>query len=234
MNKKHILYIICVLFVVVTGIVYYLKNYYSGDEILLEDVMQESAITVTEDISDDGSETENDEQNEDTEESTSKEKLDAEYIYVHICGAISKPGVYRLEATSRVVDVINMAGGLTSKADSVAVNQAKILSDSEQIYIPKKGEKLTDNNDSDEKSNDEIRDESSVDSNVGTSTQKKVNINSASKSDLITLPGIGEAKADMIIQYRNKNGSFSKIEDIMNITGIKEGLFNKISEYITV
>ena len=73
-----------------------------------------------------------------------------------------------------------------------------------------------------------------MDSNEGTSTQNKVNINSASKSDLITLPGIGEAKADMIIQYRNKNGSFSKIEDIMNITGIKEGLFNKISEYITV
>ncbi len=230
MNKKHIMYMICVLFVVVTGIIYYLKNYHSRDEILLEDVMQESAITVTEDISDDGSETENDEQNEDTEESTSKEKFDAEYIYVHICGAISKPGVYKLASTSRVVDVIDMAGGLTSKADSVAINQAKILSDSEQIYIPKKGEKLTENTDSEQN----LSDESSVDSNEGTATQNKVNINKASKLDLITLPGIGEAKADIIIQYRNKNGSFSKIEDIMNITGIKEGLFNKISEYITV
>ena len=230
MNKQHIMYIICVLFIVVTGIIYYINNKDSGDEILLEDVMQESAITVTEDISVDGSETENDGQNEDTEESTSKEIFDDDYIYVHICGAVSKPGVYRLISTARVVDAIDMAGGLTSKADSTAINQAMILKDSEQIYIPKKGEKLA----SREEISSKLGEESGVEGDKPKNTQGKVNINQASKSELITLPGIGEAKADMIIQYRNKNGSFSKIKDIMNITGIKEGLFNKISEYITV
>ena len=227
MNKKHVIYLICVLFVVVTGIVYFLNNYDSDDEILLEDVMQESAIIEDEEDNVYDLDDSSDSSIELDDESKQDDSSDKDgYIYVHICGAVNKPGVYEMCANSRVIDIIDKAGGLRKDADNAIVNQAKILEDCEQIYIPYEGEQVNIN--SSTSNNINVVAESKQDA------QDKININTASKNELITLPGIGEAKADMILEYRSENGSFSKIEDIMNITGIKEGLFNKISEYITV
>ncbi|MBE5934897.1 MAG: hypothetical protein E7262_03805 [Lachnospiraceae bacterium] len=219
-------------FVIVSGVVFFIDNYNSSNDILLEDVMQESAVIETDDSSVDNYDSDKtieSDKSKDRESSKNDDKSSSrEYIYVHICGEIKTPGVYKLLANSRAVDVIELAGGLTDKADSVAINQANLIQDGEQIYIPKIGEKVT----SLSKEGDDGLNQSLVSGNSGDSD--KVNINTASKIDLVTLPGIGEAKADMIINYRTEKGSFSKIEDIMNITGIKEGLFNKISEYITV
>jgi len=221
-----------VFFVIVSGVVFFIDNYNSSNDILLEDVMQESAVIETDDSSVDNYDSDKtieSDKSKDRESSKNDDKSSSrEYIYVHICGEIKTPGVYKLLANSRAVDVIELAGGLTDKADSVAINQANLIQDGEQIYIPKIGEKVT----SLSKEGDDGLNQSLVSGNSGDSD--KVNINTASKIDLVTLPGIGEAKADMIINYRTEKGSFSKIEDIMNITGIKEGLFNKISEYITV
>lgn len=143
-------------------------------------------------------------------------------VIVHICGQVKNPGVYQLEGTGRVFDVIAKAGGFTKEAAADYVNQARIVTDGEQIYIPTK---------------DEVKNEDLVETVSGDEKQGQssfVNLNKATKEQLMTLPGIGEAKADMIIQYREKNGSFQKAEDIMKIEGIKEGVFQKIKDLITV
>lgn len=132
-------------------------------------------------------------------------------ITVHICGEVYFPGVYTVYSDSRVHEVVKMAGGFTELADTVAVNQAKEVSDGQQIYIPSILEK---------------------EDNV--SGQGTVDINRASQEQLCTIPGIGVSRAKQIIEYREKNGFFEKIEDIMKISGIKEGMFEKIAPYITV
>ena len=221
MNKKHIIYVIIMFFIVVTGVIYVVKNYNSNEELLLEDVMQDDVIISTDDANSDNKNT-NSKQDEDKQNKSQLDSKSDSKIYVHVCGAVVKPGVYELDSGDRVVDAIKAAGGFNAKADETCVNQAKVISDSEQIYIPKQGEV-----------NKELGSSNSSTLIAG-SNDGKVNINLASKEDLITLPGIGEAKAQKIIDYRTQHGSFLKIEDIMNITGIKEGLFKKISEYITV
>ena len=133
-------------------------------------------------------------------------------IYVYVCGAVVKPGVYELPEGSRVYEAIRAAGGFTEAASEYTVNQAEILQDEMKVYIPT-GEEL----------------EAQTKTGSG-----KVNINTAMKSELMELPGVGEAKADQIMQYREEHGTFKKIEDIMSIPGIKEGLFEKIKPYITV
>lgn len=133
-------------------------------------------------------------------------------IYVHVCGAVMKEGVYELPVGSRVYQAIEIAGGLRTDAAVTQINQAEVLNDETMIYVPTVKEmeqrKLTDD--------------------------RKVNLNTASQEELMTLTGVGEAKAKQIIQYRQSHGTFQTIEDIMNIPGIKEGLFEKIKEDITV
>ena len=130
---------------------------------------------------------------------------------VYICGAVKHPGVYRLHGDARVCDAVDAAGAF-------AVNQARLLTDGEQITIPRKGKK------------------SSTKGRTGTDDKVSglVNINQADLAELMTLAGIGEAKAQLIIDYRTENGSFSSIEDIMKISGIKEGIYNRIKDQITI
>lgn len=137
-------------------------------------------------------------------------------IYVYVCGAVNQPGVYEFPIGSRAYEVIQRAGGFREDAATTYINQAKILKDETQLYIPTV----------DEASQEKIQKQSEEDG--------KVNINTASRDELMTLPGVGEAKADSIIEYREANGEFRTIEAIMQISGIKEGLFNKIKEYITI
>lgn len=132
-------------------------------------------------------------------------------ITVHICGEVYFPGVYTVYSGSRIYEVVRQAGGFTSDADTEGINQAKEVSDGEQIYIPSISEIQTD-----------------------TDEQGLINVNKADEEMLCTIPGIGTTRAKQIIEYRNKNGDFQKIEDIMNVTGIKEGIFEKIAPYITV
>ena len=146
-------------------------------------------------------------------------------IFVHICGQICAPGVYRLNDGDRVVDLVLKAGGLTSEACENYVNQARVLVDGEQVYIPSQKEVQS----------GEVEITSGQSSqNQDSKTNSLININKATKEELMSLPGIGEAKAASILSYREKVGSFQTVEEIMNIEGIKDGLFNKIKDLITI
>ena len=140
-----------------------------------------------------------------------------EYIYVDIKGEVINPNVYKIKKGLRVIDVINLAGGLTEESDTSNINLSKIVTDEMVIVIKSKN-------------NEEIYIDSDVDIN---NNNQLIDINTCTIDELLTLPGIGESKANNIIEYRKKN-KFNTINDIMNVSGISESLFNKIKEYIKV
>ena len=137
---------------------------------------------------------------------------DTEHIFVYVCGAVNHEGVYELASGSRVYEAIVMAGGFREDADARNVNQAEVLEDEERIYVPIVGE----------------------DVRVDDEKDARININKASKEELMTLPGVGESRAESIIKYREQQGAFQSIEEIMQVSGIKEGLFEKIKDFITI
>lgn len=139
-----------------------------------------------------------------------------EQIAVYVCGQVLYPGVVYLDEDARVVDAVEAAGGLTEAADAEYINLAARVSDGEKLYIP------------DMQEGQELR-EREAEASSGL-----VNINTADRERLMTLPGIGESKAQDIIAYREKHGEFSSIEELMNISGIKESLFEKIRDKIVV
>lgn len=160
------------------------------------------------------------------EEQNSNAKQE-EKIIVHITGEIKKNGILELPVGARIADAITAAGGATDNADLNQVNLAYELQDGQKIYIPSKEDKEI----------EYITSESGDNVIVGENSQgvnQKVNINQAGQEELQELPGIGPALAMQIIQYRNTNGKFSKIEDLQNVKGIGDAKFNNIKEYVTV
>ena len=149
-------------------------------------------------------------------------------VYVHVCGAVKNPGVYALVRNSRVYDAIAMAGGLTETAADDYVNQARYISDGERVYIPQKEEL------SNLSSSQYAAGQPDTNGQSGDSEQENlpVNINTAGISELTTLPGIGESRAESIIAYREQHGFFTRIEDIMKISGIKGAAYEKIKDRI--
>ena len=143
--------------------------------------------------------------------------------YVYICGAVEHPGVYILPEGSRIFEVIQMAGGLQESAAEALVNQAEQISDGMmiQIYTQEEAAQLGKNG-----MNDVAGDAYEDDG--------KVNINTAGVTELMTVPGIGNTRAEAIVAYRMEHGAFSCIEDLMNVSGIKEGTFLKMKEHIKV
>ena len=144
-------------------------------------------------------------------------------LYIYVCGEVKSPGVYTLPEGSRVCDAFSMAGGFTEDAAIDYWNQARLLKDGEMIYVPTIEEAME--REGDVASDAEISQED---------TTGKININTASKTQLMTIPGIGEAKASAIIKYREENGLFSSIEDVKKVEGIKDGVFTKMKEYILI
>lgn len=141
-------------------------------------------------------------------------------LAVHVCGAVNNAGVYELESGSRIVDALEMAGGVTEEGAVTVLNLAELLYDGEQVYVP---------------TWTEVSEGYSV-SAVQTEGEGTalVNINTAGKEELMTLKGIGESLADAIIEYRQSSGGFSSIEDLMQVSGIGETSFEKLRPYITV
>ena len=162
-------------------------------------------------------------------------------LVVHICGAVSAPGVYELPAGSRIIDAVEAGGGFLPEADEACCNLAEEIVDGCQIYIMTKSESCTDGQtekkagiqtspDSDMQTTDR-----NVRSNSATALENGlVNLNTADVAALMTLPGIGESRAKAIISYREQHGAFAQIEDIMKISGIKQAAFSKIKDKITV
>lgn len=177
----------------------------------VEDIVQNTVGNVVE--TEDNSELDDIEDIEDIEDSI---------IMVHISGQVYFPGVYELVNGDRVDDAVKLAGGLTKDADLDRINLAKKLVDEEKIYIPKTGENILETNDVNYITT------SNISVNDG-----KININTCSKSELVSLPGIGDVIADRIIEYRATN-PFRTIEDILNVSGIGEKKYEGIKELITV
>jgi competence protein ComEA len=150
-------------------------------------------------------------------------------ICVHICGAVVSPGVYEIPQGSRVYEAVMAAGGYRDDADEDYVNQALVLNDSDKLVIPT----LADTEAMVIPSDGKVR-EFGVGSGDPKTESGKVNINTAGVEELCTLSGIGEARAKVIISYRDSNGPFGSIEDIMNVSGIKQASFDRIKNDICV
>lgn len=178
----------------------------TGEEFVLTDTGQEMTAEESAEVSQDAvmQETEQAEQ--------------TGVVVVFVCGQVAMPGVYELPEGSRIYDAVMQAGGCLASADSCAVNQAKCLEDGMQIYIPAVGEVC-----------EELSPEGTQ-----TASDGKISINRADRAELLKLPGIGESKADAILEYRQTHGEFSNVEELMNVPGIKEGIFTKLQDYITV
>jgi len=145
-------------------------------------------------------------------------------LCVYVSGAVAHPDVYELPYDSIVKDAIETAGGPTGEADLNRINMARRVHDEEQIYVPQKGEEIP------------LVSSPSGPSLPSPSSQGggKLNINTATAEELITLPGIGPTKAQSIIDYRTTHGPFQSIEDIKNVTGIGDATFEKLKDKITV
>lgn len=159
---------------------------------------------------------------EETETETDTKESDS-LCYVYVCGAVEQPGVYLLQSGGRVYEAITLAGGLTEDAAGNALNQAEPVSDGQMIQVPTKEEVAFSDAGESAQEPDRMQAEDG-----------KININTASAEMLMTLPGVGQSKAESIIAYREEKGTFSSIEAIKNVNGIKDGVYNQIKDKITV
>ncbi|KRN88922.1 helix-hairpin-helix domain-containing protein [Ligilactobacillus ceti] len=146
--------------------------------------------------------------------------------YVDIKGAIKKPGVYAVVKGSRITKLLKQAGGASEEADLSQVNLAQKLNDEDVIYIPYKGENIHDFK--------QQSAQATTQKSQNTSSAGKVNLNTADKNELMSLNGIGAKKADQIIAYRTKNGSFQNVTDLKNVSGIGDKIYASLAEQITV
>ena len=133
-------------------------------------------------------------------------------IYVHVLGAVLSPGLYELRDGDRIVDAVAAAGGFAEGADQTQLNLARVLSDGEQLQVPLLGELAP----------------------AGDEQSGKVNLNTATLEQLETLPRVGPALAQRILDWRESNGRFSAIEDLMSVTGIGDKTFEGMRELVTV
>ena len=174
-------------------------------------------------------------------EAVSDKEMQQAMIYVDVCGAVANPGVFQLAAGSRVFQAIEAAGGYLPEAALTCVNRAEVLTDGQQLYILTQEEMERQGLDPVEMakaSDGQMNGSAGTGQNTGMTAQvqqdNRININTADEAQLTTLTGIGATRAQAIIAYREENGPFAAIEDIMNVQGIKEGTFAKIKDEIVV
>ncbi len=176
-----------------------------------------------------------------------KEGEEITYVYVDIKGEIKKPGTYKMNKEDRVIDVIEKAGGLTSNASTIANNLSKKVTDEMVIIIYSKNEiknfsktkeleesiSFNCNNNS---SNYNNTNSSCIEKTTNEETKKdgKISLNKATKEELMTIKGIGESKAESIIKYRKENGLFKSLEELKDISGIGNSIYDKIKDYLTL
>ena len=230
--RKHLKLITIIILIIITITLFLLKIYLNHNSNLINDEItteEEPMITspLQEDIILD------------------TKQPEKETVFVDIKGAVVAPGVYEIEANKKVIDVIVLAGGLTEQADTSLINLAKQLTNEMVIIIYTKEEVEKAKQEEPiikiiekecvcpEIKNDSCLENSKNDSKVETNS-KKVNINTATLEELQTLDGIGESKAKSIITYREEKGKFNNIEELLEVSGIGESLYESIKENITV
>lgn len=186
-----------------------------------------------------------------TEKSGGENKSITKTVFVDVKGAVNAPGVYELEDGKRIIDAINLAGGLSENSNTININLSKKLTDEMYIIVYTKNEilnykKNNTNNEFSCASNECVcpdtnnsacikqTSKSSTNNLDVKNTDSKVSINNASKEELMNLSGIGEAKANAIISYRQENGGFKSVDDIKNVSGIGDAVYEKIKNNITL
>lgn len=169
--------------------------------------------------------------------------LKDDLVYVDIKGAVKKPGVYKINSDKKIIDVITIAGGLMENANTDNINLSKKVTD-EMVIIIYTDEEVKNSNivDTVIKVIDKecvcpnIQNDGCINTEINdsiTNVNNIININTATLKELMSINGLGEAKAKAIIKYREENGYFKIIDDLLNVSGIGEALFEKIKEYIT-
>lgn len=220
-NKKIVVYIIIISVIALTIYKVAIKK-----ENLIENITDINTIEISEE-----------------NETKEQEKVDiTKKIMVYITGEVKNPGIYELEENSRIKDVIEKAGGLKETADITDINLATILQDEDKITIPSKEENKqekqnTENIQSNKqsKTTEKSQNTTSISTNTtGKNQNTKVNINTATQTELETLPGIGPSIASKIVSYRKENGKFKSIEEIKKVSGIGESKYANIKELIKV
>ena len=166
------------------------------------------------------------EENQLPEGNTVEEDARPKVMYTDIKGSVKEPGIYSLSSKERVYDVLKRAGGLLEEADSDRINFSAKIEDQQVLYIPAVGEELPEH--LDQLASSEGK-QSTADSEPS-----KININTASPSELQQIPGIGSVKAQEIIRFREENGSFQKVEDLQEISGIGEKTVEKLKNFVTI
>lgn len=224
-KKKKIF--ICIAIIVIVALIYIVyTNFYKNtfEEIDLNDAILDEGSNIEENLD---NSIVKEKENGDV---IDNEDVEKDEIIIHIIGEVKKEGIVSLKEGDRVIDAIKKAGGETKNADLSQVNLAYILSDGQKIYIPSKNEKI----DTFVISSNESDIGESGENNNGGSSDIKININTATESQLDTLPGVGPSTAMKIIEYRNTNGKFKKIEDIKEVKGIGEAKYEDLKKYITI
>lgn len=158
--------------------------------------------------------------NEDIRKDYDNSIKDVNMITIHISGEVNNPGIVNIEADKRLSDAVDKLGGVTENADLNNINLAMKIEDAKHYIIPKIGE--------------EIKNNESINNENNNSNSNKVNINNATIEDLDKLPGIGEATANKIINYREENGDFKSIEELKNVNGIGSKKYEQIKDEITL
>lgn len=239
-RKKYISIIIIIFVMIFIGGTIFYKNYkqdeeYNINDIINNNIYEEKNNTV--ELAD----TEENSETKEKKQSTEEDKKENNNIFVHICGAVNNPGIVELKNNSRIIDAINAGGGLTANADVSYVNLAYIISDGIKIYIPtvEEIERISFEYLSTECGDNIIENrsfkEKSIVNNVNIYSAKfQININTATESELDSLPGIGPSIANKIILYRNSNGKFNSIDEIKNVSGIGDAKFESIKEFIFI
>lgn len=213
LNKKQKIILGILVTIVLFGIWYYVYAKEEQEIIISQENLEVEENTITEN------------EIEETKESKIIEKQN-EKIVVHVSGAVKNEGLVELQEEARVADAIEKAGGLTEQADTELLNLASKVEDGMKIHVLTK----------EEKTNSHVIINQSIITNKNDSYMQtqKVNINSASQTELETLPGIGPSIALAIIKYRKENGNFKTIEQIKEVSGIGENKYNKIKELISI
>lgn len=162
------------------------------------------------------------------QETSASESEETQTCFVYVCGAVKRPGVFELPKGSRVYEALALAGGLRKDAYDKEINQAELIKDGQmiEVFTIEEQKELQRHKRQTQTRQPDAPDDVSYDG--------RIDLNTASKEQLMTLSGIGEAKADNIIDYRKSSGGFSSPEEIMNVNGIGEGVYARIQDKITV
>ncbi len=220
-KNKKIKPVLAVCFVVLCGAGYVGIRYLGQTS---EQIVLEKASEETRDTHEAGNESSEGSPAVRKEEPNASEEQVEELLYVHVCGAVVHEGVYTLRPGSRVADGIAAAGGFAETADRSYHNLAARLSDGQKVYVPT----------TDETKELPVAERTSSADGAEPETSGKVNLNTAGLEELMTLSGIGEAKAKSILQYREKVGPFQSIEELKKVSGIGDAMFERVKEQIDV